>query len=60
VLQMRKPPGGGYGGRMSWLVAVVLKPLILTIYYVVVGLCNWLVFKLMPDCKLKRALMKRY
>lgn len=45
---------------MSWLVAVVLKPLLLTAYYLFVGLCNWLVFRLMPDCKLKRALLKRY
>lgn len=45
---------------MSWLAAFVLKPLILTVYYAFVGLCNWIVFRLMPDCKLKRLLLKRY
>lgn len=45
---------------MSWLLAVVLKPLVLTGYYVFVGLCNWLVWRLIPEGKIKRALLKRY
>lgn len=45
---------------MTWLLSVVLKPFILFCYFSFVALCNGVVAKFMPDCWLKRVLLKHY
>lgn len=41
-----------------WLLALVLKPFYLFCYSLFVWLCNSLVHRFMPDCWLKRLLLR--
>lgn len=45
---------------MSWLFSVFLKKFILLGYSMFVAACNWLVWRFMPNCKLKTILLRRY
>ncbi len=56
---MKKPPGGGYTDGMTWLLAVVLKPLAALILFGLICLpARLAVQRWVPNGPVKRLLLK--